>query len=79
VVWSDFWADIISCSIYLKMNYSYPRCRFYLFFIPVLILFMVTATAHAQFYQADSLKLISRTFAFTEGPAVNAKGDVFFY
>lgn len=32
----------------------------------------------AQLFRQDDLKLISRQFSFTEGPAVNAKGDVYF-
>ena len=35
-------------------------------------------SSHAQLFNQDSLKLISRQFAFTEGPAVNQKGEVFF-
>jgi gluconolactonase len=34
--------------------------------------------AHAQLFEQDSVKLIARQFAFTEGPAVNAAGDIFF-
>ncbi|WP_254070843.1 SMP-30/gluconolactonase/LRE family protein [Pedobacter sp. L105] len=39
---------------------------------------MNTVKTNAQLYRQDSLKLISRQFAFTEGPAVNAEGDIFF-
>lgn len=35
-------------------------------------------TSNAQLFNQDSLKLISRDFSFTEGPAVNAKGEIFF-
>lgn len=34
--------------------------------------------SNAQLFNQDSLKLISKQFSFTEGPAVNAKGEVFF-
>ena len=32
----------------------------------------------AQLFNQDSLKLISKQFSFTEGPAVNKEGDVYF-
>lgn len=32
----------------------------------------------AQLFEQDSLKLVSSGFSFTEGPAVNKKGDIFF-
>lgn len=45
----------------------------------LLLLFNCAAfDAKAQLFNQDSLKLISRQFLFTEGPAVNAKGKVYF-
>ncbi|WP_442587907.1 SMP-30/gluconolactonase/LRE family protein [Pedobacter sp. AW31-3R] len=35
-------------------------------------------SSRAQLFNQDSLKLISSAFSFTEGPAVNRRGDVFF-
>ncbi|RYF26213.1 MAG: SMP-30/gluconolactonase/LRE family protein [Flavobacteriales bacterium] len=46
-----------------------------------LLLFILTLTgikANAQLFNQDSLQLISRQFAFTEGPAVDKQGNVFF-
>lgn len=44
----------------------------------VLCLSLTGFTAAAQLFNQDSVKLISRNFAFTEGPSVNKQGDVFF-
>jgi len=46
------------------------------FFFLTLVLF--TLRSNAQLFNTDSLRLISDQFLFTEGPAVNKKGEVFF-
>lgn len=49
--------------------------------MPVIMMLFICLTgfnASAQLFNQDSLRLISRQFTFTEGPAVNAKGEVFF-
>jgi len=38
----------------------------------------MSGAAKAQLFDQDSLKLISSQFSFTEGPAVNRQGEVFF-
>lgn len=43
-----------------------------------LFLSLTGSSANAQLFNQDDVKLISKTFAFTEGPAVNGRGDVFF-
>jgi len=59
------------------MNYLYYKgwVRFYLLFL--LLAFSAVQT-RAQMFNQNDLKLISRQFAFTEGPAVNSTGDVYF-
>lgn len=45
----------------------------------LLLNFIFTALpSSAQLFNQDSLKLVSRDFSFTEGPAVNKKGDIYF-
>lgn len=44
----------------------------------IIVLGLLALQSNAQLFNQDSLKLISRQFGFTEGPAVNAKGEVFF-
>lgn len=43
-----------------------------------LILSLFALKSNAQLFRQDSLHLISRQFAFAEGPAVNHKGEVYF-
>lgn len=59
------------------MNHLRLSCR--LCFSFLCVLFSLTSLqVSAQLFNQDNLKLISRQFAFTEGPAVNKKGDVYF-
>jgi len=46
----------------------------------IIILFIVclSVSVRAQLFNQDSLKLVSSQFGFTEGPAVNQKGEVYF-
>ena len=60
------------------MKYFYPCPRFHFFSVLLLLLFFSATKTNAQLFNQDSLKLISHQFDFTEGPAVNAKGDIFF-
>ncbi|MBC8986551.1 SMP-30/gluconolactonase/LRE family protein [Pedobacter sp. N36a] len=47
--------------------------------LSLLLLLTLTGLAtRAQLFNQDSLKLISREFSFTEGPAVDKKGDIYF-
>jgi len=55
-----------------------PCNRPILFLILIPVLFLTGFHAQAQLFNQDSLKLISRDFSFTEGPAVNSLGEVFF-
>lgn len=55
---------------------QYNRCRNHFLF--VVMFSSCFLSAKAQLFDQDSLKLISRQFAFTEGPAANARGEVFF-
>lgn len=50
-------------------------CLSLLFFV---VLNAFALETSAQLFTQNSLKLISRQFAFAEGPAVNARGDVYF-
>jgi len=47
-------------------------------FIIILIFCLAGLDSHAQLFNQDSLRLVSKQFSFTEGPAVNKKGDVYF-
>lgn len=44
----------------------------------LLMLTLMSLNSSAQLFDQDSLKLISHQFSFTEGPAVNSRGDVYF-
>jgi gluconolactonase len=57
------------------MDYTYIYIRICLLFMGCLV---VNNTAKAQLFNQDSLKLISSQFSFTEGPAVNRQGEIFF-
>ncbi|TKC03951.1 SMP-30/gluconolactonase/LRE family protein [Pedobacter frigoris] len=48
------------------------------FFITLFTLSIGSTISKAQLFNPDSLRLISDQFSFTEGPAVNKKGEVFF-
>lgn len=55
--------------------------RYILFVLPVTVFFNAEAqepVASVKLFEQDSLKLLSRQFDFTEGPAANKNGDVFF-
>lgn len=43
-----------------------------------LVTCMCASHVHAQVFNPDDLKLVSSEFSFTEGPAVNKKGEVYF-
>ncbi|WP_367866239.1 SMP-30/gluconolactonase/LRE family protein [Pedobacter sp. WC2423] len=60
------------------MNHLHPSGRLCFSFLCVLLFSFTSLQVSAQLFSQDSLKLISRQFTFTEGPAVNAKGDVYF-
>jgi gluconolactonase len=47
-------------------------------FFAVVGVLLSSNAAQAQLFEQDSVRLIARQFTFTEGPAVNAAGDVFF-
>lgn len=51
--------------------------KFFLFFL-VLIVSATIANAQHKLFDQDSLKLISSQFKFTEGPAVDKQGNIFF-
>ena len=60
------------------MNHIHPSGRLWFSFLCVLLFSLTSLRVSAQLFSQDSLKLISRQFTFTEGPAVNANGDVYF-
>ncbi len=60
------------------MNHLHPSARLYFSFLCVALFSFTSLQVSAQLFSQDSLKLISRQFTFTEGPAVNANGDVYF-
>ncbi|HEY0175896.1 MAG TPA: SMP-30/gluconolactonase/LRE family protein [Pedobacter sp.] len=60
------------------MKYLQSSGRSYPSLLIVFMLSLFAMNASAQLFSQDSLKLISHQFAFTEGPAVNAKGDIYF-
>jgi len=60
------------------MSPSLPVLKFFPVVLFVSLLSLLTLDTNAQLFQQDSLKLISKQFSFTEGPAVNKKGDVYF-
>jgi gluconolactonase len=47
-------------------------------FLIILLLSFSALKGSAQIFNQDSLRLISRQFSFTEGPAVNSRGDIYF-
>lgn len=47
-------------------------------FILILVLCLTGLDTHAQLFNQDSLRLVAKQFSFTEGPAVNKRGDVYF-
>jgi gluconolactonase len=60
----------------MSRSFLLPRLQLALpFTLPLILLALNTS---AQLFHQDSLKLISRQFSFTEGPAVNKTGDVYF-
>ncbi|MEO6719305.1 MAG: SMP-30/gluconolactonase/LRE family protein [Ferruginibacter sp.] len=66
----------------MKLIFSQTRINvfsttFFLLFIPV-ITFAQNNSADKKLFVQDSLHLISDQFKFTEGPAVDAKGNIFF-
>ena len=60
------------------MNHLHPSGRPCLSFLCLALFSLTSLQVSAQLFSQDSLKLISRQFTFTEGPAVNANGDVYF-
>jgi gluconolactonase len=60
------------------MKYKTSRFRYYRFLLSLILLNSAVLQTSAQLFNQDSLKVISKQFSFTEGPAVNARGDVFF-
>lgn len=60
------------------MKDKHPSNIFYKFSLLIVFLSMTGKSSMAQLFNQDSLKLISSAFSFTEGPAVNKRGDVFF-
>jgi len=47
-------------------------------FILILVLCSTGQDTYAQLFNQDSLRLLAKQFSFTEGPAVNKQGDVYF-
>jgi gluconolactonase len=60
------------------MNQLYPSGKLCFSFLCTLLFSLTSLQVSAQLFSQDSLKLISRQFTFTEGPAVNSEGDVYF-
>lgn len=60
------------------MNHLHYLVRLCFSFLYVLLFSLTSLQVSAQLFNQDSLQLISRQFTFTEGPAVNAKGDIYF-
>lgn len=60
------------------MPYSFTSRRYCPALSLLLLCLLMGLDTRAQLFNQDSLKLISRQFSFTEGPAVNKKGDVYF-
>ncbi|MGE8377445.1 MAG: SMP-30/gluconolactonase/LRE family protein, partial [Sphingobacterium sp.] len=52
--------------------------RYYPAFLLILLFSLRGLDVRAQLFNQDSLKLISRQFAFTEGPAVDKDGNIYF-
>jgi len=64
--------------IYLSMRLKFWRCI--LLILPVIGFIKVEAQdgVSATLFEQDSLKLVARQFDFTEGPAADKEGNVFF-
>jgi gluconolactonase len=60
------------------MNHIRPSAKQCFSFLYILLFSLTSLSVSAQLFSQDSLKLISSQFTFTEGPAVNAKGDIYF-
>ncbi len=60
------------------MPYSFTSRRYCPALSLLLLCLLMGLDTRAQLFNQDSLELISRQFSFTEGPAVNKKGDVYF-
>lgn len=60
------------------MLYSFNSRRYYPVLLLILLFTLTGLDTSAQLFNQDSLKLISRQFSFTEGPAVDKKGDIYF-
>ncbi|QIH34183.1 SMP-30/gluconolactonase/LRE family protein [Sphingobacterium sp. DR205] len=52
--------------------------RYYPAFLLIILFSLRCLDVRAQLFNQDSLKLISRQFAFTEGPAVDKVGNIYF-
>src|SRR5690606_14984005 len=60
------------------MSHSVNCSKYCLTLLLLLILLLKGLDVRAQLFSQDSLKLISRQFAFTEGPAVDTEGNIYF-
>ncbi|NTE00372.1 SMP-30/gluconolactonase/LRE family protein [Agrobacterium tumefaciens] len=60
------------------MPYSFNSRRYCPALLLLLLFTLIGLDTSAQLFNQDSLKLISRQFSFTEGPAVNKRGDIYF-
>ncbi|MET1055649.1 MAG: SMP-30/gluconolactonase/LRE family protein [Pedobacter sp.] len=60
------------------MSFSFDYRKFSFPAILILPLIFSALNTSAQLFDQGKLKLISRDFSFTEGPAVNKRGDVYF-
>ncbi|RAJ26924.1 SMP-30/gluconolactonase/LRE family protein [Pedobacter cryoconitis] len=60
------------------MRYSFNSSRSFPALLLLLFFTLTGLDTRAQLFNQDSLKLISRQFSFTEGPAVDKKGDIYF-
>lgn len=60
------------------MVYSFTSCRYTPALLLLLLFALIGLDTRAQLFNQDSLKLISRQFSFTEGPAVDKRGDIYF-
>lgn len=60
------------------MRYSINSFRDYLILLLLLLFSLNALEVNAQLFNQDSLKLISSQFAFTEGPAVDKDGNIYF-
>lgn len=60
------------------MLHSVNSCRYYAVLLLFILFSLKGLDLRAQLFNQDSLKLISRQFAFTEGPAVDKEGNIYF-